>query len=101
MSTSNAFEWLCGELEIATDLDRLAARGTVRLALKQSGLEPNAATGDQIAVVLDRVLPAELTNRGVDSAPEVCARIAARTSEIAPDAMALETPEAVFARLGS
>jgi len=100
MATSNAFEWLCNTLESSTGLDRLAARGTVRIALKQSGLEPNAATADQIQVVLDRVLPGELANRGIDGADGVCSQIAARLGEIPAEVAGADTPEAVFERLG-
>jgi len=100
MSTSTAFEWLCAELESSTDLDRLAARGTVRIALKQAGLEPIAATADQVAVVLERVLPGELTSRGIDSADQICSQIAGRVSAVPADAAARDTPEAVFERLG-
>ncbi len=60
MATSTAFEWLCDELETKTTLDRLEARGTVRIALKQAGLEATSATAAQIAVVLTRILPEEL-----------------------------------------
>jgi len=100
MATSKAFEWLCDALESSTELDRLAARGTVRIAMKQSGLEPNAATADQIRVVLDRVLPGELGNRGIDGAEGVCSQIAARVGDIPAEAPTSDSPEAVFERLG-
>jgi hypothetical protein len=100
MATGTAFEWLCDELESATDLDRLAARGTVRLALKQAGLEPNSATAEQIGVVLSRVLPEELTNRGIDAAERVCTGIAARISEVPAPTETHDSPESVFQRLG-
>jgi hypothetical protein len=101
MASSTAFEWVCQELESATDLERLEARGTVRIALKQAGLEATSVTGEQLAVVLSRVLPGELTSRGIDAAEGLCQRIAAGLDRIpaAPDQG--DTPEAVFARLGS
>ena len=94
MATSTAFEWLCGELENTTTLDRLESRGTVRIALKKAGLEPASATGDQLAVVLARVLPGELTGRGIEDSDGVCQRLAARLQEI-PAA-----PGSHFERLG-
>jgi hypothetical protein len=100
MATGAAFEWLCDALESQTDLDRLAARGTVRIALKEAGLEPNSATADQIGVVLDRVLPGELADRGIDAADRVCAGIAKRISEIPAPAETHDSPESVFQRLG-
>jgi hypothetical protein len=101
MATSTAFEWLCGELESSTELDRLAARGTVRIALKQAGLDPNATTADQLSVVLQRVLPGELGSRGIDAADGICSQIAARISQVPAEASDHESPEAVFQRLGS
>jgi hypothetical protein len=100
MATSTAFEWLCEELEKTTTLDRLAARGTVRIALKQAGLEATSATGDQLAVVLARVLPGELTRCGIEDADGVCQRAAARLQEIPASPRSQITPEAVFERLG-
>jgi hypothetical protein len=99
MATSTAFEWLCEELEKTTSLDRLAARGTVRIALKQAGLEATSVTGDQLAVVLARVLPGELTGRGIEGADSVCQQVAARLEEIPAAASSQDTPENVFERL--
>jgi hypothetical protein len=48
MASANAFEWLCGCLESVTDLDRLEARGTVRIALKRAGLEVKMLSAEQI-----------------------------------------------------
>ena len=99
MATSVAFEWLCEELERATTFDRLAARGTVRIALKQAGLGAASVTADQLAVLLARVLPGELAGRGIEGADGVCQQVAARLGEVpaAPDGR--ETPEDVFGRL--
>jgi len=99
MANSTAFEWLCEELEKNTKLERLAVRGTVRIALKQGGLEAASATGEQLAVVLERVLPGELTGRGIEDAEGICRQIAARLEEIPADPSSPNTPEAVFERL--
>jgi hypothetical protein len=99
MPDSSAFEFACGQLEVRTSLDRLAARGTVRIALKQAGLEARNVTPEQMAVVVKKILPAELGSRGIDGAEEVCASILAGLSGVArgPES---ETPDAVFKRLG-
>jgi hypothetical protein len=99
MANSTAFEWLCEELEKNTTLEQLAVRGTVRIALKQGGLEATSATGDQLAVVLERVLPGELTDRGIEDAEGVCRQIVARLEEIPVYPSSPNTPEAVFERL--
>ncbi|MCP3986579.1 MAG: hypothetical protein GY723_19520 [bacterium] len=99
MADSPAFDFVCTKLEGLTDLDRLAARGTVRLALKQAGLEARTVTTDQMRVVLDKVLPPELTARGISNCEVMCIEIAAGLAGLAISAEA-ETPDAVFKRLG-
>jgi hypothetical protein len=94
------FDQVATALEDRTSLDRLAARGTLRLALKQAGLDAATVTCEQLCVVLERVLPAELEARGIEAAAELCQRLAADHATLAstagPD---VDSPEAVFARL--
>ncbi|MBW2242749.1 MAG: hypothetical protein JRH01_12265 [Deltaproteobacteria bacterium] len=99
MADSPVFDFVCTKLEAATELDRLAARGTVRLALKQAGLEARTVTGDQMSVVLDKVLPSELVARGIAGCEEMCVEIAGGLAGVESFAEA-ETPDAVFKRLG-
>lgn len=99
MPDSAAFEYACGQLEARTSLDRLAARGTVRIALKQAGLEARSITPDQMAVVLQKILPSELTSRGVDAVDELCQSILSGLRSVAVGRVS-ETPDAVFKRLG-
>ena len=98
MADSPAFTALCEALEEATSLDRLEARGTVRLALKQAGLEAHSVSASQLGVVIERVLPEELRTRGVDDS--VCPSLASTMASIS-DGGGVESPEAVFSRLGS
>lgn len=100
MSDSPVFELVCNELEQRSTMNRLEARGTVRLALKESGLDPASVTAVQMAVVLKKVLPGELERRRVDAAEGVCAAISHQLSSAAVASGTGETPEAVFARLG-
>ena len=93
------FEWLSGEIERGTLLDRLAARGTVRLALREAGLEPGSLDARQLAVVLERVLPAKLSSSGIADGAVFCAGLAARIPAQAARAGA-ESPETIFGRLG-
>jgi hypothetical protein len=85
MATSPAFDRTCDELERRTTLDRLAARGTVRLGLKSAGLDAASVNAAQMGVVLRRVLPAELAARGVTDVESVCASIADALAEIVND----------------
>lgn len=99
MANSEAFDYVCEQLERRTSLDRLQARGTVRLALKEAGLDAAGVTPDQMKVVLDKVLPAELAARGIEEPESHCAALAAGIEGLAA-APAGESPDAVFARLG-
>jgi hypothetical protein len=99
MPDSAAFEFACGQLEVRTSLDRLAARGTVRIALKQAGLEARSITPEQMAVVVQKILPTELSSRGIDGAEEVCQSILSGLGGVARGPVS-DTPDAVFKRLG-
>lgn len=99
MADSVAFDFVCSELEKETSLDRLEARGTVRLALKQAGLEARSVTPDQIAVVLEKLLPGELSVRGIENGDSLCAGIRTQVERLEVTASA-DTPDAVFERLG-
>ena len=102
MAAAPAFDWICAELEARSSLNRLEARGTVRLALRESGLDPAAVTGEQIRVVIERILPGELGARGIESAEELCnglaVAIGAANLDDAPSPD--DSPEAIFDRLG-
>ena len=101
MATAAAFDFVCEELERATSLNTLEARGTVRLALKAAGIDAKSATADQLRVVVTRLLPAELRSRRCDDADRVCREIAqGLATRSFASAAAGDSPEAVFARIG-
>jgi hypothetical protein len=93
------FDFVCDKLEAATRMDRLAVRGTVRIALKQAGLEARSVTAQQMSVVLERVLPNELSSRGVEGGEALCSSIRSGLPTVAAGAQ-VDTPDAVFQRLG-
>ena len=99
MADSAAFEFACSHLESRTSLDRLAARGTVRIALKQAGLEASRITPEQMAVVAQKILPTELGSRGIDGVEELCQAIVSGLRSVANGPVS-ETPDAVFKLLG-
>ena len=99
MADAEAFDFACAEIEARTSLDRLAARGTVRIALKQAGLDPRTVTPEQIAVVAEKVLVGELVSRGVADSAALCSDLAAKARRLAGRPSA-ETPDTVFRRLG-
>jgi len=100
MADSAAFEAACTCLEQSGALDRLAARGTVRLALKQAGLDAKTVSARELAVAVERLLPAELTSRGVGDPAALCQRIAKALEGVESGAGRGDSPEQVFARLG-
>lgn len=97
------FEFVAEKLEEATALDKLEARGTVRLGLKAAGLDPRGVTRQQMEVMLQKVLPGELSTRGVTQSQVVCEGLVSALAAFgAGDAEAeSESPEDVFSRLGS
>lgn len=100
MARNPVFEFVCEQLENETALDRLEARGTVRLTLKSAGFDPSGIVASDMAAVLSRLLPKELASRGVDRSAELCGGIV-RSLGAMPDERAVDSPEAVFERLGS
>jgi len=104
MAPETVFDFVAERLERATDFDRLEARGTVRLALKQAGLDPKTLSGErEMRVVLQKVLPGELEARGIQDADSVCAGLAEALESFAqtgPAGVRGSSPEAVFKRIG-
>ena len=98
-ATTAAFDRVCDELETRTSLDRMQCRGTVRLALKDAGLEAARVQPREMQVVLQRVLPGALETRGVEGAAAICEHIARGIAALAPSAEP-ESPDAIFRRLG-
>ncbi|MCL4683682.1 hypothetical protein KJ059_02910 [Myxococcota bacterium] len=104
MADPTVFDFAAAQLEQHTSLDKLAARGTVRLALKSAGLDPSAVGTRHMLVVLKSVLPDELQRRGVEDAATVCqsiseALVKAGLSSEATDGA--DRAAAIFARLGT
>lgn len=99
MADAPCFDLACDVLESESSLDRLEARGTVRLALKAAGLDSRGVTPDQMRVVVESVLPGELQARGVADGDRVCTALKGKLAGVQAT-NAADTPEAVFARLG-
>ncbi len=98
MAENPAFEVACEELERATTLSRLEARGTIRLVLKEAGLDPRSATSSELRVAAQKVLPKELLGRGIGEAERVIGRLLAALRALSEEAGGNET-EAIFGRI--
>lgn len=97
------FDHAAEQLERHTDLDRLEARGTLRLTIKESGLDAKRLTLHQLEAVFEKVMPEQLAVRGIDSTATTCSSIMA---EIARSADAItqtggDNSDEIFRRLGS
>lgn len=88
MPESNVFDWVSNQLEHKTSLSRLEARGTVRLVLKDAGLDPASVSVHQMVVVLERLLAGALNRRRIDGADEICRQLAEDLRK-----WAVETPQ--------
>ena len=100
MSLSDVFEWAADALDRHSQLSRNEARGIIRLALKEAGIEPKLVNKSQMLVVVQKLLARVLVRVRVEDATEVCRRIAddLKTAELASPI--LHTPEDIFSRLG-
>jgi hypothetical protein len=99
MAESEAFDRACTLLEGLTEFSRLEARGTIRIALKQAGLNASSVRASELVVVARAVLPGELESRGVAGSDSVCHQLCEDLSKVA-DSPSEDTPESVFSRLG-
>ncbi len=99
MPDGSLFDYAAELLERSTSFDRLEARGTLRLALKEVGFDPKHIRSSELVTVVERLLPRELTARGIDDAESVVARLVADLSTYQDDSGA-DSPESVFRRLG-
>jgi hypothetical protein len=96
--SSPVFEWIAQKLSAAVGWSPLVARGTVRLALKEMGLDPRTVAKKEMATALRTSLGNLLELHKVTGARAVCERLE-RELWTAPMAAALEAPEDVFKRL--
>ncbi len=99
--SESLFEFVASELEKRSGLDHLEARGTLRLALKSSGLTAGEVTKKQMAVVLNQVMPRELKVRGIENPEAVCEELSQAVKGMKAEAAdsAGTSPEDVFRRL--
>jgi hypothetical protein len=99
--SESLFEFVAAELQKRSDLENLEARGTIRLALKSSGLTASEVTREQMVVIIDQVLPRELQVRGVENPDGVCGELsqAVKGFEVEEGESAGASPEDVFRRL--
>jgi hypothetical protein len=69
------FDWIAEAIERGSSLSRLEARGALRLTLQKLGLDAKELSQAQAVSLLDGGLAADLEERGVPQASELCRRI--------------------------
>jgi hypothetical protein len=96
------FDIAAERLEESTDMDRLAARGTLRLALKEAGLDAQNLSVAQLRAVFEKLMPKELEARGVADAAATCSAVMNDVASAAStaDLGASDSPDEIFKRLG-
>jgi hypothetical protein len=99
--TTTLFDIAAENLEECTDLDRLAVRGTLRIALKEAGLDLRSLTVPQLRTVFEKLMPYELKSRGVADAAAVCRAVMDQLADTASAAnmAAPSSPDEIFDRL--
>lgn len=95
---TQAFQLAADRLSEWTFLDTLAARGTIRILLREAGLEAGSVRAVQLAVVVRRLLPGALRARRVADVEDVSARVAGELDALG-DGADRDTPERIFARM--
>ena len=55
-----------------SELDRLEARGTIRIAFKQAGVDVQRFGLDDLEAVFAKIMPGELEKRGCADASAIC-----------------------------
>ena len=96
------FDIAAERLGESSDMERLAARGTLRLALKQAGLDTDNLTIPQLRTVFEKLMPKELEARGVVDAAASCKTAMGAIERVASETelAASNSPDEIFKRLG-
>ncbi|MEM6531075.1 MAG: hypothetical protein AAF654_00560 [Myxococcota bacterium] len=63
----NAFDIAADELEAQTELNRLQARGVIRLMLKDAGFDASEAASNTLRIVVAQTLPGKLETHGISA----------------------------------
>jgi hypothetical protein len=96
---SDLFTTVADRLCELSDLDRLEARGTIRLAFKKAGLDVMSFGLDELEAVFSKIMPGELEARGCTDAVATCDAIMESLAGDVPESAAESTDE-IMRRLG-
>ncbi|HME68966.1 MAG TPA: hypothetical protein VKM54_03760 [Myxococcota bacterium] len=99
MADSAVFDFVAEELERTTNLDRMEARGMLRLVLKQALFDSKTLKVKQMQMVIDRLLAAHLCRCGVENPESVCEGLAMNLKAKGFGSGVAESPDEIFGRL--
>ena len=97
---SDAFTIVADRLCSLSELDRLEARGTIRLAFKQAGVDAGCFGMGELEAVFSRIMPRELEARGCSDSQAVCKAVMSSLDGALPATGARSSDE-IMRRLGS
>ncbi|HTF35892.1 MAG TPA: hypothetical protein VK714_19585 [Myxococcota bacterium] len=99
MADSAVFDFVSEELERTTNLDRMEARGTLRLLLKQALFDSKTLNVSQMQMVIDRLLAAHLCRCGVENPESVCEGLTRNLKAKGFGPSVAESPDEIFGRM--
>jgi hypothetical protein len=99
MADSAVFDFVSEQLERTTNLDRMEARGTLRVVLKQAFFDSKTLNVSQMQMVIDRLLAAHLCRSGVENPESVCQELARNLKAKGFGPSVAESPDEIFGRL--
>jgi hypothetical protein len=101
--TADWFDFAAERLEHHTSLDRLEARGTLRIAIKFAGLTAKSVTAGQLCVVFEKLMPEELEKRDVSDAAAACSEVIEDlvNNPAPPDEAPAADVDSIFRRLAN
>jgi hypothetical protein len=99
VTQSLVFEWVSQKIAAAAGWTNLVARGTVRLALKEMGLDPRTVGKKEMATALRNSLGRLLEMHQVADAKGLCERLEHELWNAQMSSSSVESPEDIFKRL--
>lgn len=99
MADSVVFDFVAEELERTTNLDRLEARGMLRVVLRQALFDSKSLTVKQMQLVIDRLLAAHLCRCAVENPESVCEGLTRNLKAKGFGPSLAESPDEIFGRM--
>jgi hypothetical protein len=83
-----------------SDLNRIEARGTIRIAFKKAGLNTNSFGAVDLNAVFTKIMPRELEARGCADSEATCEAIIRSMKGVVPET-ATQSSDEIIRRLGN